>query len=194
MSSNTVQDYIIRVLPLSAEDISLLMSCATHREVKKGIAVLKEGEICRSFYLVEKGGLRTYYNKNGIPINLNFTFEGNFVANLKSYKTGEPSDIIIEACEDASVWIFNIDLIRDQIDLFPEVSRFIKKLALRLLLASEEYSKLYKILTPAERYKYVEQNNPILLQRISLSQMASYLGVSRETLSRIRGKNSDNRL
>ncbi|WP_431216350.1 hypothetical protein ACQ86N_18000 [Puia sp. P3] len=62
------------------------------------------------------------------------------------------------------------------------------------MLVSEEYSNLYKISTPAERYKYVEQNRPALLRRISMSQMASYIGVSRETLSRIRGKNIDNRL
>jgi hypothetical protein len=57
-----------------------------------------------------------------------------------------------------------------------------------MLLASEAHSDLFKIYTPTERYRYIEKNNPKLLQRISLSQMASYLGIARETLSRIRAK------
>ena len=62
---------------ITEEDISLLVSCAVPRELKKGDTILKEGEVCRSFYLVEKGYLRTFCNnKDGATINLNFTFEG----------------------------------------------------------------------------------------------------------------------
>jgi len=57
-----------------------------------------------------------------------------------------------------------------------------------MLLIAEEHINFYKMYTPTERYHYIEKNNPQLLQRVSLSQMASYLGVTRETLSRIRAK------
>ena len=66
--------------------------------------------------------------------------------------------------------------------------KFFRRLALNMLVASEEHSDMFKISTPTERYRYIEKNNPQLLQRISLSQIATYLGVTRETLSRIRGK------
>ncbi|HEY0244740.1 MAG TPA: cyclic nucleotide-binding domain-containing protein [Mucilaginibacter sp.] len=64
--------------------MTLLVGCAEYRKLKKGEILLNEGELCRAFYLVEKGYLRTYYNKDGTEINLNFTFEEEFTTNFKS--------------------------------------------------------------------------------------------------------------
>ncbi|XZF16033.1 Crp/Fnr family transcriptional regulator [Chitinophagaceae bacterium MMS25-I14] len=180
---------ITKIVDLSDEDLSLLLSCAEIRSLKKSEILLNEGELCRVFYFVEKGHLRTYYNKDGIAINLNFTFEGSFTTNLKCYKNRQPSDVIIEAGEDSIAWIINFRKISGQIDEHPQINRFVRRIVVNMLLRSEEHSNLFKIYTPQERYHYIEQHNPQLLQRISLSQLASYLGVARETLSRIRGKN-----
>jgi CRP-like cAMP-binding protein len=190
MDHKILQPYIAQIIELSDEDLSLLVTCVQSRNLKKGEVLLKEGEVCRAFYLVDKGYLRTYYNKDGVAINLNFTFEGSFTTNLKSYKSKQPSALIIEAGEDASIWVFNIKLLSRQFSVHSQIPKFIRSLAIDLLLASEEHSDLFKIYTPTERYRFIEKNNPQLLQRISLSQMASYLGIARETLSRIRGKNN----
>ncbi|WP_184547104.1 Crp/Fnr family transcriptional regulator [Mucilaginibacter sp. FT3.2] len=185
----TLRDQITDISKLSDEELSLLIAHAQNRQLKKGEILLHEGEVCRAFYLVEKGYLRTYYNKKGVQINLSFAFEGNFTANLKSIKNKQGSEFVIEAGEATMVWVFNIDAISVHFNTHPQFTLFVRRLAVRLLLASEEYSNLFKLYTPAERYQHIEKNNPQLLQRISLSQMASYLGVARETLSRIRGKN-----
>lgn len=194
MNQQILRDSILKISPLSDDGLSALIGVASYKEFSKGAVLLKEGDISRLLYFVEEGYLRTYYNKDGLTINLNFTFEGDFTANLQSAKSKQPSELTIEAGEDVCLWVFEMDKFEANFGKNQEVERFLRKLTLRLLLVSEEYSNLYRILTPAERYKYVEQNNPVLLQRISLSQMASYIGVSRETLSRIRGKNSENRL
>lgn len=194
MNRQLLRDSILKFSHLSDDDLSALMSVASYKEFPKGAAVLKEGDVCRLLYFVEEGYLRTYYNKDGATINLNFTLEGDFTTNLQSAKSQQPSKLTIEAGEDVRLWVFEIDKFETNFGKNQEVERLLRKLFVRLLLVSEEYSNLYKISTPAERYKYVEQNKPLLLQRISLSQMASYIGVSRETLSRIRRKNSDNRL
>jgi len=194
MSRQLLRDSILKISRLSDDDLSALISVAGYKEFPKGTAVLKAGEVCRRLYFVEEGYLRTYYNKDGATINLDFTLEGDFTTNLKSAKSQQPSELTIEAGEDVRLWVFEIDKFETNFGKNQEVERLLRKLFVRLLLVSEEYSNLYKISTPAERYKYVEQNKPLLLQRISLSQMASYIGVSRETLSRIRRKNSDNRL
>jgi CRP-like cAMP-binding protein len=182
----TLLCYLTQISPLGDDDLAQLAACAISCQLKKGDTLLREGEICRSFYLVEKGHLRTYYNKDGVLINLNFTFEGEFAANLKSFKSRQPSEWFIEAGEDTSVWIFNFN---DQISLSGDhIILFFRRLAVRMLLAAETHSNLFKIYTPAERYSYIEKNNPRLLQRVPLTQIASYLGVARETLSRIRAK------
>ncbi|MHA4811296.1 Crp/Fnr family transcriptional regulator [Flavitalea flava] len=188
MNEQILYDSIKHVIELSGEDIALLMSCSVHRNLKKGDTLLKDGDICRSFYLVDDGYLRTYYNMDDSVINMNFTFEGEFASNLKSLRNRIPSELTIEAGEDASVWIFNLDMMVTRFSGNPQLMRFVHQLAISMLLASEKHSDLFKIYTPTERYRYIEKNNPRLIQRIPLSQMASYLGVARETLSRIRGK------
>jgi len=189
MNQAALRSYITELLPLSEEDLALLMSCVEYLELKKGEPLLKVGEVCRCFYLVEKGYLRSWYNKDGVTINLNFTFEGQYATNLKSIKHKQPSLFTIEAGEDTSLWVFRFSQLANQVNDHPQISRFARRVTVRLAMAFEENSELFKIYTPTERYQYIEQNNPQLLQRVSLSQMASYLGVTRETLSRIRGKN-----
>jgi len=179
---------ITQITKISEEDIALLVSCSVQQKLKKGETILKEGEVCRSFYFVEKGYLRTWYNKSGVPINLNFTFEGEFISNLKSFKSREPSEVIIEAGEPAIIWVFDLNAMSLQQKTHAAISAFVRRLAVRVLLKSEEHSSLFKMYTPTERYHHIEKNRPQLLQRISLSQLASYLGVTRETLSRIRAK------
>ena len=166
MDYKTLQSYIAPIIVLSEDELALLMTCATKLQLKKSEQLLKQGEVCNAFYLVESGYLRTYYDKVGVGINMNFTFEGDFTANLRSYRSRQPSDT------------------------YPQVTRFIRRLAITQLLTAQEHSDLIKLNTPAERYRHIEKNSPQLLQRVSLSQLASYLGVTRETLSRVRAKNN----
>ena len=189
MPEHTLHTYIKQtVKKIADEDIPLLASCAREKHYKKGEPLLKEGEICREFFLVKSGFIKTYYNKDGISINLNFTFEGGFSTNPHSIHNRMPSELIIEAGEDTVVWVFNLDDISHVYGRDPKLVLFVRRMSIHILLASEEHSNYFKTHTPAERYKYIEQHNPQLLQRISLSQLASYLGVTRETLSRIRSK------
>jgi len=185
----TLQSYIKQVSRnITDEDISLLLNFAVKRDLKKGEVLLKDNEVCRSFYLVEKGYLRNYTNKDGSAINLNFTFEGGFTTNLKSLYSHQASGVIIEAGEDASVLVFELDNVVVKRNTHPQIMLFVRRLMAYMLLQAEEHLNFYKMHTPTERYRYIEKNNPQLLQRVSLSQLASYLGVTRETLSRIRAK------
>ncbi len=189
MEENGIREHITNISELTDEELSLLISCASTHNLKKGEILLNEGEMCRSIYWVKQGYLRTWFNKDGAAINLNFTFEGEFTSNVRSIKNKQPSDVVIEAGEDAVVWVFNLNAMSGKFEKYPQISIFFRRIFVRLLLKAEEHTNLFKMYTPAERYKYIEKNNPALLQRISLSHMASYLGMARETLSRIRGKN-----
>lgn len=188
MMDQKLENAIRKISDLTEEELSLLMGNVEKRHLQKGDKLLKAGEVCRALYLVDTGYLRTWYDKDGSIINLNFTMEGDFAANLKSSKSKLPSEVNIEAGENADVWVFSLDGIRASAKSNTQLAVFTRRLAIRLLLASEEHSELFKIYTATERYRYIEKNRPNLLQRISLSQMASYLGVTRETLSRIRAK------
>jgi len=161
MNRQLLRDSVLKISRLSDDDLSALIGVASCKEFRKGTAILRAGEVCRRLYFVEEGYLRTYYNKDGATINLDFTLEGDFITNLKSAKSQQPSELTIEAGEDVRLWVFEIDKFETNFGKYQEVERFLRKLFVRLLLVSEEYSNLYKISTPAERYKYVEQNKPL---------------------------------
>ena len=189
MHSKALMTAIQQMTDLSDVDNTLFNALMSSRRFKKGEIVLQEGMVCRAVYFVEQGYLRTYYNKeDGSIVNLNFTFEGEFTCNIKSAISREPSTMCIEAGEDTLLWIFDLDKLSPEIKSQPAVSRFIRRITMQMLLASEARGNIMKIYTPAERYHYIERNKPHILQRVSLSHLASFLGVSRETLSRIRAK------
>lgn len=189
MYSKALITAIQHMTDLSDTDNALFNTVMSSKRLKKGEILLQEGSVCRAVYFVEQGYLRTYYNKeDGSIINLNFTFEGEFTSNLKSAIGREPSKMSIEAGEDALLWVFDLDKLSPEMKSQPSVSQFIRRTTMQMLLASEARGNLLKIYTAAERYHYIERNIPHILQRVPLSHLASFLGVSRETLSRIRAK------
>lgn len=171
---------------MSTASRELLFETVHVEKLYRGQTLLKEGQICRNIYFIESGQLRTFYNKNGKEININFWFENNFATNLKSLMTEAPSDFYITANEPTTVWKFNKDQLLYLYSQSCEIESFGRKVMEQLLIKQVEHSNLFKIYTPAERYHYVEKYYPELLQRVSLSQLSSYLGISRETISRIR--------
>jgi len=177
---------VLSLMVMADASFEQLLNAATQRQVLKGQNILREGQICKAVFFVEKGYLRTFIVKDGIEINTDFVFENNFTTNLKSLRLSIPSDTIIQAGENATIYEFNKNRLLELYKQSPEIESFGRKLLEQLLIAQEEHTNLFKIFSPAERYHYLQANKPEFIQRISLSHLSSYLGVARETLSRIR--------
>lgn len=189
MYSQALTNAIHELTGLSHVNDTLFSTVVSSVHLKKGDIILQEGSLCRAIYFVEQGYLRSYHiREDGSTINLNFTFEGEFTTDTNSVIKREPSAISIEAGEDTLLWLFDLNKVTPEIKSHPTVSLFMRRVTMQMLLTSEACSNLLKIHTPAERYAYIEQHKPHLLQRVSLSHLASFLGVSRETISRIRAK------
>jgi CRP-like cAMP-binding protein len=167
-------------------DLDKIFEAISQQEFSKGDVVLKQGEVCTTIYFVEKGYLRTFIDKEDKEINVNFTIENNFTTNLKSLRSGTPSETTIQAAEPTTIFKFDNDKLLGLYKISPEIESFGRKLLEQLLMELEEHTHLFKIYSPTERYQYLQTHKPEILQRISLSQLASYLGIARETLSRIR--------
>lgn len=175
---------------ISASSLDKLFKIAVKRQFAKGQNLLKQGHVCSSIFFVENGCLRTYIEKDGTEINTDFTLDGNFTTNLKSLRNASPSGTTIRAEEPTTVYDFEKNILFELYKVSAEIESFGRKLLEQLLIAQEEHTNLFKIYSPKERYQYLRDNKPDFLQRISLSQLASYLGVARETLSRIRKNNA----
>lgn len=173
---------------ISVSSLDKLFEIANKRQLTKGEFILKPEQICKTIIFVEKGHLRTFIHKDGIEINTDFTFEGNFTTNLKSLRSASLAENSIQAGEFTTIYEFDKDKLLELYNVSAEIESFGRKLLEQLLIAHEEHSNLFKIYSPTERYQYLRTNEPEMLQRISLSQLSSYLGIARETLSRIRKK------
>lgn len=179
---------ITELTEISVSGIDKLFEIANQRQFTKGDIILRQGQICQTIMFVEKGYLRTFIDKEGKEINTEFTFEGNFTTNLKSLRTSSASDTSIQAGEITTIFEFDKNKLLDLYKVSAEIESFGRKLLEQLLIAREDHINLFKIYSPTERYQYLQTNKPEMLQRISLSQLSSYLGIARETLSRIRKK------
>lgn len=177
---------IKELVPISGASIEKLFASASIRNLSKGENLLNQGEICNRVYFIEHGYLRAFHTKDGLEINTNFVFENSFTTSLKSLKLAVPSDISIQAGSIATIYEFEKNKLLELYNESPEIESFGRNLLEQLLLEQEEHSNIFKIHSPAERYQYLLQHKPEIIQRISLTQIASYLGIARETLSRIR--------
>lgn len=181
-------EFLNLLIPESREHVSLIARLFENRILKKGAVVLREGEICTAFYFVEKGHLRTHFNKDGVDINLHFHLDGDITSDYKNGKIGKPSEFTITAGENSEIWILDRKTLEQLCYADPEIMSFGKKLVFRLLMDLTSQGLIFRIYSPRERYNYLRENHPKLLQRVSLSNLASYLGMTRRTLTRIRAE------
>jgi len=173
---------------MSDENIAMLIENSVLRELTKGEKLITEESISHDYYFIERGYLRSYYNKNGSEINIRFTFEGEVTTNFKSLKSENLSEFVIEAGEKSIVRIFDRQTLAQLSLNNPEIMLFTRRVVTRLLMEAEEHGNWFKIFTPLERYRFIETYKPWILQRVSITHLSSYLGVTRKTITRIRRK------
>ena len=173
---------------LSKDSLDFLIPFFSRIEYRKGDEIIRFGKPCQSLFLVEQGFCRAFNIQDGEEVNLEFFFEFETVTNKNSYLFNKSSDFAVVACEPMIVFKIERKDLLDAIGQYPEIEVAGKK-NLELIAAKQEKQlQLFRILTAKGRYEFLEQNEPDLLQRVPISQLASYLGVKRETLSRIRNK------
>lgn len=182
----TLKNTFDEILKISDEDWLLFESILKPIYLKKGDFLLKEGQVCKGIYFVSVGALRTYHLHDGKEINTCFNFEYDLLREIESMTNNTPSTKNIQALEDCLVFFINreklIDLYKKS-DFYQTLGRMILE---QLAISEQKYSFLLSSYSPKERYLQILENQPELIQRVSLQHLASYLGISRESLSRIR--------
>jgi CRP-like cAMP-binding protein len=163
-----------------------LMAIATRVDAPKGTMLLQEGKICRHIYFVAGGCLRTFTLNDGVEINTDFVFEGSFATSLRSLRTASGSDISIQAYEASELYCFESAAVLDLYTKMRDAETFGRTIVEQVLMRQDEYANMFRLFSGKERYQYLLRTRPEIIQRVSLSQIASYIGIARETLSRIR--------
>jgi len=172
-------------LPVKAEEaITAISSIIT---VKKNKDLQPIGHTCKTIYFINKGIARIYYFKDGIDITENFFFENNIIARVESLFTGKPSRKAIQILEDAEIVGINANQLFKLYDSFPEIERLFRKIFEAAYVEKVHRIEGIQFHTAEERYKALLQEAPDILKRVPLKYVASYLGITQVSLSRIRG-------
>ena len=180
--------YIHSLMNFSKESWEILTSALTTMEFKKDQYLLQAGKVCHSLFFISKGYCRAFYDKDGQEINVAFFFEGSIATNINSFAKEEKSEFSIQASEDLTVVRFDKKKLQEASVQDPAIEMLGRNCLQRIAAKQENEAAIYKLMTARERYEYLEKSAPDILQRVSLTQLSSYLGVARETLSRIRSK------
>lgn len=162
------------------------MEHITIKKVARGDFILRHGEICRHIYFVNKGFIRIFYYKNGKEITEWFADEKQFFFSIRSYFEAKPSNLIIEAIEDCEI----IYLSKEGQDHLRKINLDIANLIIQFyaisLKLSQKRMDSIQFETAAQRYQNLLLVQPKILQKVPLQHVASFLGITQETLSRIR--------
>lgn len=173
---------------LSEEAQNVLLDCFKKVTLHKNDYLLYEGNICRKLYFVEKGALRGFYNVDGKEITHWFAFENDFVTSFHSFITEEPSVENLQLAENSVLWVISKSELTGLLNQYHEIERLLRIAYEKYYIRLEERYVNAQFKTAKELYKDLLQQTPHILERIPLGYIASYLGISQETLSRIRSK------
>lgn len=150
--------------------------------------ILKQGDVCGGIYFISKGCCRTFLLKEKKDITTAFRVENNIVCSVNSYLTQTPSEEYIQAIEDTECYFLQYKDIRALLEKHPNFNVFVRVVYESLFIDESKMLTIFRTLNASERYEYFMKHTPKILQRVPLGYLASFLGMSRETLSRMRGK------
>ena len=176
-------------ISITEEEFEFTKTLFIPKKLRKRQYLLQDGDVCKYTAFVEKGMLRTFTidEKGNQPI-LQFSMEGWWVADLYSFLTNEPSLYNIDALEDCELLLItkpSWDLLLEKV---PAFERFFRILIQNSLIATQRRLMGSMSESAEEKYTKLINNFPDCIERVPQHMIASYLGITRETLSRVRSQ------
>jgi CRP-like cAMP-binding protein len=173
---------------LSTEAQDALYSCLEEVTYNKNEYLVTEGKVCRYLYFLQDGALRGFYNLEGKEITYWFAFEEDFVTSFYSFISQKPAVENIQLLEGSILYRISKDQLNTLMASHHEIERLVRIAYEKYYLRLEERFINAQFKTATERYQDLLQQSPHILERVPLGYIASYLGISQETLSRVRSR------
>lgn len=171
---------------LNAEETEVIIENTNLEEFKKGSLLLKEGEISKKCYAVIRGCVREYYVKEGVEKTTAFFTEGQPINSFSSYTNKVPSKHYLECSEDCLLTVGSQSLIDQMCERLPRLNEFLKLEVEKSAGELQERMANFMTSSPEERLNDLMENTSGLFNRVPQHQIASYLGITPESLSRIK--------
>lgn len=172
---------------LTEEEQQTIKTFFSPKKLRKKQYLLQEGDVCKYMAFVEKGLLRSYnVDAKGADHMIQFAWEGWWISDTYSFLAGEPAAYNIDAIDDAELLLITLPHFEEMMLKVPKMERYFRILFQKNIISKERRLLSSITYSAEEKYLRLSETNPELIQRIPLNLIASYLGITPETLSRIR--------
>ena len=187
---NQFKTFINQYESFSEEEFSHLTSLFKVRTVQKNTEIVQQGNICKSLWFIIEGSFRAYHiDPDGNDLTTDFAFENQFMTSFKSYRTGKESDEFIIALSNSILLEANLGSIESNMKHLTTFKSTMLKIIEFAFICMEERSFALQHYSAEKRYTDLLENaDSRILERVPLVYISSYLGISPETLSRVRKK------
>lgn len=173
-------------IKLPSDCINSLLEVSKILEVQNGEEIVKEGQYADKAYFIIKGCARAYYLKDGKDITDWFAFDNDFISSINSFYLDIPSPHYIEVLEPSVLLEISKKHIDSLSNKYPEFDKLEKLVVIKTMLRLQQRIVSVQFETASQKYINVLTIRPDIIQRVPLTHIASYLGITLETLSRIR--------
>lgn len=180
-------DFLSKYMSLTEDEKNAIVSLDIFRSVKKGTILLEKGQKTKESYFVLKGCIRTYYILEGEEKTTAFYTEMEALT-PPCVVTKTPSEYYISCVEDCILTISNLDMEAEVNRKFPRFESLCRMFSEELLAKQRTDFDEFKTSSPEQRYLNLLQSRPDLVQRVPQHQLASYLGIKPQSLSRLRAR------
>jgi len=182
-----LKKFISRFVALSDDELNEIVAKFKRKVVKKNDYVLRQGDTCKDFVFVDKGCLRLYYVKDGIEVSVWFAFQPSSAIEVYSFISEKPSDYFLQAIEDSEVMVLPKTELKKIYQSHPKMQEMMRNFWEAVLLDLISRFTALETDTAEKRYKDL-LNNTDYLGTIPQKYLASFIGVTPTSLSRIRKK------
>ena len=188
MGNSELQETLKSYFPiLEEESLNDIVKHSSYLKSTKGTQLISEGKRHHYIYFIVKGSVKSYYSKESKEVCVWFSLENEIIGTTSTIQ-GDVSKETIELLEDSELIKLNIEKIKELAQTDLSISNLLNNLWEEHATFLEERLYQLQFMNSHERFKALIKDTPEILQRVSLTDIASFLGVSRETLSRIRAK------
>lgn len=187
MHTDLILANVRKHIDLQAEEVEFFLSLLKTRQVKRKQYLLKENEVCRHSIFVTEGCLRGYtLDKNGYEHILQFAPKNWWIADMYSMLSGQPGDLYIDVLEDSEILLLHVEDREKLMQELPKFERFFRIILEKSLITFRQRLMENLGLPALERYLLFCKRYPTLIERLPQKQVAAYIGVTPEFLSKMR--------
>ena len=188
MIENPILDSIKQMTGFSEVEIKNILENFDTKFIKKKTTILATGAISKEIYLILSGCMRLFYEKDGEEISAYFFTEGMFAGSYESFISQQPARHTIEALEDCEVLSIQYENWQELLLTVPRMNEFVRKILEVVFISLHQLFTSQILESPEERYLNLMKYKPGLMKRIPQHHIATFLGITPVSLSRIRNR------